>query len=221
MDKSDKLRLLNIDACRVVKNKYAEAVASGKLPGVPAEFVFGDGNGSESVVLIGEAPGKDEVREGRPFVGAAGKILDDFLRRSGIPRDRLYITNSVKYRLARPGKRQGTLSNRPVKKFELEYSSDWLRSELEIIRPSLLVTLGNTALTAVNIALGAGLKGAGLRDNIGELHGKAISGNIFGSDWDFTLIPLYHPASLIYNRDLREGYEKDLQEVKKCAQSIL
>ena len=216
MDNYDRLRLLNIDARQEVEEKYREAAAIGKLPDVPAQFVFGDGNGSEKTVLVGEAPGKDEVREGRPFVGAAGKILDDFLKRSGIPRDQLYITNSVKYRLARPGKREGTLSNRPVKKFELEYCSFWLRSELEIIRPALVVTLGNTALAAVDMALGAGLK-----ENIGELHGKTLSGQRFPDGSPFTLIPLYHPASLIYNRDLRDDYEKDLQEVKKCAQSIL
>jgi DNA polymerase len=216
MDRSEMLRRLNMDARKDVAEKYREAAELGKLPDVPAAFVFGDGTGSEKIVLVGEAPGKDEVREGRPFVGAAGKILDDFLKRSGIPRDQLYITNSVKYRLARPGKRQGTLANRPVKKFELEYCSSWLRNELDIIRPALVVTLGNTALAAVGMALGAELK-----DNIGELHGKALSGQCFSEGQAFTLIPLYHPASLIYNRDLRDDYEKDLQEVKKCAQSIL
>ena len=80
----------------------------------PLQFVYGSGPERADAVLIGEAPGKEEVRLGKPFVGKAGAILNEILAATGIKRESLYITNAVKYRLARPGKRPGTYANRPA-----------------------------------------------------------------------------------------------------------
>ena len=197
---------------------YAEFVEKSVLQDIVPSFVFGDGTGSEQVVLLGEAPGKDEVKEGRPFVGAAGKILNDLLMRSGIRRENLYITNTVKYRLARYGSRPGTFANRPVKSIEIDMCSSWLSDELAYIKPKLLLTLGNTALKGA-------LKCVTFREdipvNIGESHGRMFEAELKLSGWEMIIIPLYHPASLIYNRALRTQYETDLEEVKKCVLSIL
>ena len=197
---------------------YGEYVKAGKLPDIPPQFVYGDGRGGERVMLIGEAPGKDEVKQGRPFVGAAGKILNELLSRTGIARETLYITNTVKYRLARAGKKAGTLANRPVKKFEIALCRDWLRREIEELSPALIITLGGTALSG---ALGCADDGCGtLRDvTVGQAHGRTETITVNGLA--YTLIPLYHPASLIYNPELRTAYYSDLEEVRRCVQSIL
>ena len=202
---------------RTVETGYYEYIRAGKLPDIAPQFVYGDGRGTERVMLIGEAPGKDEVRLGRPFVGAAGKILDELLTRTGIARDTLYITNTVKYRLARAGKRPGTLANRPVKSFEIALCREWLRQEIAELSPALILTLGGTALTgAVGCAEACELTPA---DTVGDAHGRPVILTVCGKV--YTLIPLYHPASLIYNPDLRAAYYSDLEEVKRCVQSIL
>ena len=85
-----------------------------KLPAGPLEYVYGHGSCVAGIMLIGEAPGKDEVRMGRPFVGKAGSILSEILENTGFDREDLYITNVVKYRLSREGKRPGTVANRPA-----------------------------------------------------------------------------------------------------------
>ncbi len=218
-----KQEFISIDALNdhyiaLTRSRHAELVEKKIVPDIGPFFVTGDGTGKEPVILIGEAPGKDEVSEGRPFVGAAGKILDDLLFRSGIKRDGLYITNTVKYRLARAGKREGTYANRPVKRPEIEICSEWLRAELLYIRPKLVLTLGNTALQGILRCVETDIA---VSESIGDIHGRKIEVSVKGESLKFLLIPLYHPASLIYNRQLKVQYELDLEEVKKCAQSIL
>ncbi|MBP5633050.1 MAG: uracil-DNA glycosylase [Clostridia bacterium] len=209
---------LNDHYMALTRSVHAELVEKKIVPDIGPFFVTGDGTGKEPVILVGEAPGKDEVSEGRPFVGAAGKILDDLLVRSGIRRDGLYITNTVKYRLARAGKREGTYANRPVKRPEIEICSEWLRAELLYIKPKLVLTLGNTALQGILRCVKTDVP---VSESIGDIHGRIIEVSLNGASLDFLLIPLYHPASLIYNRQLKVQYELDLEEVKKCAQSIL
>ncbi len=209
---------LNDHYIALTRSGHAELVEKKIVPDIGPFFVTGDGTGKEPVILVGEAPGKDEVSEGRPFVGTAGKILDDLLVRSGIRRDGLYITNTVKYRLARAGKREGTYANRPVKRPEIELCSEWLKAELLYIKPKLVLTLGNTALQGILRCVETGSPVSG---SIGDIHGRKIEVSVKGGSLRFLLIPLYHPASLIYNRQLKVQYELDLEEVKKCAQSIL
>ena len=209
---------LNDHYMTLARTGYAELVEKKIVPDIGPFFVTGDGIGNEPAVLLGEAPGKDEVSEGRPFVGAAGKILDDLLIRSGIDREGLYITNTVKYRLARHGNREGTYANRPVKRQEIELCSDWLKAELLFIKPRLVLTLGNTALQGITRCIGnADVIGW----SIGDIHGRIFDAELRDFSCKLKLIPLYHPASLIYNRELKDQYELDLEEVNKCVQSIL
>ncbi len=160
--------------------------------------VTGFGNADSGIVLIGEAPGKNEVLYGRPFVGAAGKNLTKLLSDGGIERDGVFITNAVKYRLYRINEKTGNMVNRPVTKKDLDKNLEYLKRELEILSPMLVVTLGNTALHSV----------CGEEVAISEVHGRYIEVNGYG------VFPLYHPASIIYNRSLKDIYSEDVKKLK-------
>ena len=175
-------------------------------------FVYADGKIDSKVVMIGEAPGKEEVRSGRPFAGKAGAILDEILTKTGIPREELYITNTVKYRLAANGSRPGTLKNRPIKPDEILYSLDWLKHELEIIKPRLIITLGNVPLKAILLIKNCAIM------SISACHGKAQS--ITLGDTNSCFVPLYHPASQIYNRDLKPVFEEDFYCIRSLYPTI-
>ena len=175
---------------------------------LPLNFVFGYGPESAEVVMIGEAPGKDEVRFGRPFVGKAGAILDEILLKTGIKREQLYITNVVKYRLMKEGSKPGSFRNRPVTKREIEIMLPWLEQEINLIKPKLILTLGNVPLRALCLMQNCGIL------EIGTCHGEAFRLN------DNTAhIPLYHPASQIYNRSLKEVFDEDFKKVRSYLES--
>lgn len=161
-------------------------------------LVFGVGDARARVMLIGEAPGAEEVKAGKPFVGKAGKNLNYFLEKTGIKRERLYITNVVKFRPYKIGK-SGRKSNRPPTQREIAICLPCLQEEITAVAPRLIVTLGNTALGALTEKT----------VKIGEVHG-VLQKNAVGN----TLFPLYHPASIIYNRRLEEVYEKDMQKLR-------
>lgn len=171
----------------------------------PAEektLVFGEGRDNHpAVMLIGEAPGEQETLQGRPFVGKAGKNLDGFLTTVELNREDIYISNVVKVRPTRVSPR-GSVSNRPPNREELALFTPFLYEEICLVQPGMIVTLGNVALQAL---LG---KGAA----IGEYHGQEIPCTVQGQA--FRLFPLYHPASIIYNRSLAETYQADLQRLK-------
>lgn len=207
--------------------EYKESVDNRFPETLPHEFVWGFGSPDSPVMLVGEAPGKDEVLQGRPFVGKAGKMLTAFLEGAGLNREDLFISNAMKYRLSKEGARPGTLVNRPARREEILFSSAYLKREAEIIRPKAVVTLGNVPLKAVTYVSAI----AGCRHcknhpaekcsfsdlpDIGAVHGIPIE-NAFGMA-GITLFPLYHPASVIYNRGLEEAYKNDLKkfgELKK------
>lgn len=206
-----------------------------RIPDGPLEFVYGYGNASTGIMLIGEAPGKDEVRVGRPFVGKAGAILSEILEHTGFNRDDLYITNVIKYRLSREGKRPGTVANRPATTYEITNSMLWLIGEILLIRPKLILTLGNVPLKAMrHIAeyFRTSETGSELQElqksyydeylhmsEIGSCHGKRLQCSF--KNFTAVHIPLYHPASLIYNRNLRKAYDADMKEVQQCVTSLL
>lgn len=171
---------------------------SSAVPGA-GRFVTGEGRvEGPRLMMIGEAPGEQEELQGRPFVGKAGKNLDGFLAFIGIPREEIYITNAVKLRPTRVSDR-GRKSNRPPTLKEQSLFVPWLKSEIEIVRPRLIVTLGNTSLRAV----------IGREAAIGACHGKLMSGPMGGA-----VFALYHPAAVIYDRSLAEIYRQDLIALK-------
>lgn len=155
--------------------------------------VFGRGSVNALLMLIGEAPGAQETLQGCPFVGKAGQQLDALLGEVGLPREKLFITNAVKYRPYRVHPVRGSFSNRPPTRKEVLASAPLLLAEIAHVKPRVVATLGNTPLLAL---LGRAL--------VGEMHGRAVECD------GYTLLPLYHPASVIYNRALAPVLERDM-----------
>ncbi len=189
MDKQGKLNRLYTDLTEHFDALYAP---DHKI------FVFGDGSPASAIVLIGEAPGEQETLLGKPFVGKAGKNLDEFLDITGLHRPDLFITNVVKFRPVKISDK-GRASNRPPTREEISLFRPYLLEELSIIAPKIIVTLGNVPLHAMT------------NDTtpISSVHGQPLlcaPGTVF---------PLYHPASIIYNRALKETYLDDLQKLKE------
>ena len=166
------------------------------------KLVFSDGSMKSGLLLIGEAPGKDEVLQGRPFVGKAGKNLDAFLDVLGMDRPDICITNVCKFRPHRISEK-GTVSNRPPTVSEIKQAQAFLLKEIALLDPKLIVTLGNTPLRAVLGDYSA---------TIGDCHGRAIRANIAGKPRE--LFALYHPASIIYNRSLKQTYDEDIEKLR-------
>ena len=159
-------------------------------------LVHGEGEIGARVMLVGEAPGEQETLQGRPFVGKAGKNLDEFLELAGLERSQLYVTNAVKFR---PTKRSaaGRTVNRPPTREEVSLFLPWLRREIELVAPEVIVTLGNVPLRALT----------GPKSVIGDVHGA------FQDADGLRLYPMYHPASLIYNPALRPVYAEDIRRL--------
>ncbi len=171
-------------------------------------IVFGEGNGNAKLMLVGEAPGKQETLLKKPFVGQAGKNLNEFLQVLEINREDIYISNVVKYRPYKTNEKKNTTSNRPPKREEIAECMPYLLEEIELIRPAVIVTLGNVALKAL------------VGDDsvtIGNMHGQMIQLENKTSK----LYPLYHPASIIYNRSLKEVYNEDINNLKQMISEII
>lgn len=175
--------------------RECEAFFRPLWPGEDKILVFGDGKSDRpDIMLIGEAPGEQETLKRRPFVGKAGKNLDEFLALMGMDRASLYVSNVVKIRPTSVGK-TGRVRNRAPSREEIELFLPFLMKEISLVSPRTLVTLGNVPLKAL----------MGGRATVGELHGRwhtASNG--------LPLFALYHPAAIIYRRELRAVYEQDV-----------
>ncbi len=165
-------------------------------------LVFGEGPADAPIMLIGEAPGEQEAAQGRPFVGKAGKNLDSFLAVLALPRASIRISNVVKVRPTKTSDK-GRLSNRPPNRAELAFFTPYLLEEVRLVHPRIVVTLGNTALQAL----------CGKETVIGDCHGTLLHAD------GQALFPLYHPASIIYNRSLQAVYDADLAALKALLDS--
>lgn len=162
-------------------------------PDEPKTLVFGEGPVHARLMMIGEAPGEQESLKGRPFVGKAGKNLDEFLKLSGLDRAELYITNTVKYRPVKISAAGHTVNRAPTQE-EIDQGLPFLKREILLVDPDVIVTLGNVPLRAL----------LGRSATIGAVHGR-------WQTWEERrLYPLYHPASVIYNRALKSVYEEDV-----------
>lgn len=163
--------------------------------------VFGEGPLGAKLMFVGEAPGAEEASLGRPFIGRAGKQLDDLMHEAGIAREDAFITNTVKYRPVKDGKRGPC--NRPPTRDEIKDGLAMLLCEISAAAPAIIATLGNTPLNALLALAGAPPV------KIGEVSGKRIDVIINGLQ--YRLFPLYHPASVIYNTSLKAVLERDLR----------
>ena len=161
--------------------------------------VFGEGSPDAAIMLVGEAPGAKEEELRKPFVGQAGKNLDEFLEILELDRENIYITNTVKIRPYKISDKTKRKSNRPPSVEEIKRYREILLKEIEIIKPKVIVTLGNHSLRSLYDSE---------KVTIGEVHGTIIQKGLYA------LYPLYHPAAVIYNRALREVYLNDLVTLK-------
>lgn len=152
------------------------------------QVVFGVGAPDAAVVLVGEAPGKNEDIQGEPFVGAAGQYLNELLGHAGLKREEIYIANVIKCRP--PG-------NRDPEPVEIETCIPFLREQIRLIAPEVIVTLGNFATKFI-------LK---TETGITKLHGSPQQAG------RFTVMPMYHPAAAIYDRSKRDSLAEDFTRI--------
>lgn len=148
--------------------------------------VLGEGNPHAEIMFIGEAPGQKEDELGRPFVGAAGHFLDELLQSIGLKREDVYISNVVKFRPP---------NNRDPTPEEKEQCMPWLKLEIALIKPKIIVPLGRHALGHFFTTL-----------TIGEAHGKAQP-----LTKEITVFPIYHPAAALHNGHLRQALYDDFK----------
>ncbi len=190
-----------VDLNNEMKGFFASLYAGQDKP-----LVFGEGKEKAPVLaLIGEAPGENEVLEGRPFVGKAGKNLNEFLDVLQLDRKDIYVTNVVKIRPFELGK-TGRTKNRPPNKEELLLFEPFLKKELSYVQPKCLVSLGNVPLKALY---------EDKKITIGQVHGKVLQ-----SVLHIPLFALYHPASIIYRRELKEVYMEDLKQLSNYLKTL-
>jgi len=167
----------------IVSENICEDLAKGAT-----NLVFGDGSPDADVVFVGEAPGQKEDDQGLPFVGAAGKFLDEMLAVINMKREDIYITNIVKYRPP---------ANRDPFPDEKIAFLPFLRKQLAVIKPKIVVTLGRHSM---EVLLPGGLK-------ISQCHGqpKRYKGQVY--------LPLLHPAAALYNNSMRQTLIDDFMKI--------
>jgi DNA polymerase len=181
-------------------NSYWKEHCTCELKKTATQAVFGDGNAESEIVFIGEAPGKNEDLEGRPFVGAAGKFLAEMLEGIGMKRNDIYITNILKYRPP---------NNRDPEPEEKEACNEWLINELEIIAPKLIVFLGRHSMGRFFPT-----------EKISDVHGKLLIKNIPELGGKQAFLPLFHPAAALYNGGMRETLIKDFNKIPKALDKL-
>jgi uracil-DNA glycosylase family 4 len=168
-------------------------------------MVFGSGNPNADLVFIGEAPGKNEDLTGEPFIGAAGKFLNEMLDQIGLVREDVYITSIIKYRPP---------NNRDPLPEEKKASWPYMQAQLEVIEPKLVVTLGRHSMNCFLPDL-----------QISKVHGEpqwvTLPSELQpGKTIEFAILPLFHPAAAIYNRGLRQTLIDDFAGIPGVLQSI-
>lgn len=171
------------EICEEVSTCKACSLCEGRT-----NVVFGEGNPHARVMIVGEAPGKNEDLQGKPFVGAAGKFLDELLEVAGLKREDVFIANVLK---CRPP------SNRNPKPEEIEACATFLRQQTQTISPDVIVTLGNFATQFI------------LRTGVGITH---LRGTVQRAG-RFLVLPVFHPAAAIYDRSKRDVLLSDFERV--------
>ena len=177
-----------------LKDKILTDKVTPELSSQATQLVFGEGNPDSEMVFIGEAPGKNEDIQGRPFIGAAGKFLNQLLEMINVTREDIYITNIVKYRPP---------NNRDPLPEEKAAFLPYLDEQLDIIQPKLVITLGRHSLNCFLPQL-----------IISQVHGqpKRHNGRVY--------LPLFHPAAALYNGGLRQTLIDDFVKIPAILNKI-
>lgn len=190
MDKS--MKLSNV-------HKKWSAECTCKLKTTATQAVKGVGNACADIVFIGEAPGKSEDEKGEPFVGAAGKFLNEMLALINLKREDIYITNIVKYRPP---------NNRDPLPEEKNACREWLLEELKTISPKVIIFLGRHAMNNFFPEL-----------KISNAHGKLLIKSFIGMPTKY-FFPLYHPAAALYDGSMRKVLIADFKKIPKILKRI-
>ncbi|MCB0164315.1 MAG: uracil-DNA glycosylase [Anaerolineae bacterium] len=161
--------------------------------------VFGEGDSQARIMVIGEAPGEQEAKQGRPFVGSAGKVLNELLGLIGLQREDIYITNIVKDRPP---------DNRNPRVGEIKLYAPFLVQQIEIIQPKVIAPLGRFAMEFI-------LKQFDVFDKqkISQVHGSVIKAQ--AAYGEVAIVPLYHPAAAFYNPTLQETLREDILTLRQ------
>ena len=172
---------------------YQERIKNKAFP------VIGEGSHHSKIMFIGEAPGKNEAKTGRPFCGVSGRILDELLASVGIDRKDVYITNIVKDRPP---------SNRDPLPEEISTYAPFLDRQIDIIQPEVIATLGRFSMDYI-------MRRFGLEsqvENISKIHGRTFDAQAgYGS---VKITPLYHPAVAVYNSSRKQELLDDFRVLK-------
>lgn len=193
--RTDQLRQIRDEVVGLTSSPlYAERTKNGVHP------VIGEGSHYARLMFIGEAPGRNEAATGRPFVGAAGKILNELLASVDIKREDVYITNIVKDRPP---------FNRDPLPEEIAVYGPFLDRQIEIIRPEIIATLGRYAMGYIMEKFGL----QSIMEPISKLHGKVLDAHV--SYGPIKVIPLYHPAVAVYNSTTKGTLIEDFQVLKQ------
>lgn len=178
---------------RILDDKVCPELAEGAT-----QLVFADGNPDADIVFIGEAPGKNEDQQGIPFVGAAGKFLNEMLEMINLKRADIYITNIVKYRPP---------NNRDPLPEEKQAFLPYLVRQLEVIKPKLVITLGRHSMEYFLPSL-----------KISAVHGEPK--RIALGTRKQVILPLFHPAAALYNGGLRQTLIDDFAQIPTILEKI-
>jgi DNA polymerase len=188
-----------------IAKKIVEDGVTPELQQQATQMVFGDGNPDSEIVFIGEAPGKKEDEQGIPFVGAAGKFLNEMLEMIDLKREDIYITNIVKYRPP---------NNRDPLPDEKRDFLPYLQSQLEVIQPKVVVTLGRHSMNCFLPDL-----------QISKVHGQpkrvklALKADPTDS-LEVVILPLFHPAAALYNGAMRQTLIDDFALIPAIIKKI-
>lgn len=191
MTKSDRIKAIYEEVVALKNSSlYEYRVANNFLP------VIGEGSLDARIMFVGEAPGKNEAKTGKPFCGTSGKFLTELIESVGLTRDEVYITSVVKDRPP---------ENRDPTQKEIDLYGSFLDKQIEIIQPKIIATLGRHSMAYI-------MKYFGLEaelDVISKIHGKKFVAKAeYGP---VTIVTLYHPAAALYNGGMRMTLKKDFE----------
>jgi uracil-DNA glycosylase len=173
-------------------------------------WIMGDGPIPSDILFVGEAPGKTEITEGKPFIGMAGKTFENFLNIIGYKRDNIRITNTCYFRpikIKTLSNGNPSISNRPPKPSEVALFKEALDAEILMTNPKIIITLGNVPLKRLTSFT-----------SIGSCHGELH----FNKGLNRYIFPMYHPSALTYNRnnEFLKMYEEDWRKLKNAMETV-